>query len=100
MNRKLTSFFLAFCLFSSLLLGQKLPRTDAEKAGMSSERLARIGNVMQQYIDQGKLAGVVTIVVRNGGVVYAKNLGQARCRERHADAGGRHLPDRALSRRR
>jgi len=76
MNRKLTSFVLSFCLFSSLLLGQKLPRTDAEKAGMSSDRLARIGTVMQQYIDQEKLAGVVAMVVRNGGVVYAKGLGK------------------------
>ncbi|MFB3903091.1 MAG: serine hydrolase domain-containing protein [Acidobacteriota bacterium] len=76
MNRKVSSFFLAFCFLSSLLLAQKLPRTDAEKVGMSSDRLARIETVMQQYIDQGKLAGIVAMVVRNGEVAYAKALGK------------------------
>jgi CubicO group peptidase (beta-lactamase class C family) len=75
MNRKLTSFVLTLFLFPSLLLGQKLPRTDAAGAGMSPARLARIGTVMQQYVDQGKLAGVVMMVVRNGGVVYEKSVG-------------------------
>src|SRR5262249_21070944 len=40
--------------------------TKPEKVGMSSERLARIGKRMQEYIDQNKVAGTVTLVARHG----------------------------------
>jgi len=76
MTRRLASILLVFCLFSSVLLGQKLPRTDPEKAGMSADRLARIGTVMQQYVDQARLGGVVMLLLRNGNVVYEKSLGK------------------------
>ena len=75
MNRRLFSVLLLFCLFPSLL-GQKVPRIQPEEAGMAADRLARIETVMQQYIDQGKMAGLVCLLVRNGGVVYEKNLGK------------------------
>lgn len=38
--------------------------------GFSEQRLARIAPVMQQYIDEEKLAGVMTLVARNGQVVH------------------------------
>ena len=33
-----------------------------ESLGFSSERLKRIGALMKQYVDEGKLAGIVTTV--------------------------------------
>ncbi len=42
----------------------------AESVGFSSERLDRIAPVMQGYIDQGKLAGTLTLVARNGKIAY------------------------------
>ncbi len=44
--------------------------------GMSAERLDRIGRVMQTGIDAGKAAGVVTLVARNGKIVYLKSFGK------------------------
>src|SRR5438105_393005 len=46
--------------------GISLARVAPEAVGMSSERLARIRPVIQQSIDQGKIAGAVTLVLRNG----------------------------------
>lgn len=42
----------------------------AESVGFSSKRLDRIAPVMQDYIDQGKLAGTLTLVARNGKIAY------------------------------
>jgi CubicO group peptidase (beta-lactamase class C family) len=47
----------------------------AESVGFSSERLDKIAPVMQEYIDQGKLAGTLTLVARNGKVAYLNAQG-------------------------
>jgi CubicO group peptidase (beta-lactamase class C family) len=47
----------------------------AETVGFSSERLDRIAPVMQGYIDQGKLAGTLTLVARNGKIAYLNAQG-------------------------
>jgi CubicO group peptidase (beta-lactamase class C family) len=49
--------------------------TKPEKVGMSTERLARIGKRMQEYIDQNKVAGTVTLVARHGKIVNFETLG-------------------------
>lgn len=46
-----------------------------ESAGVSSERLRRIDQVIQQYVDSNWLNGAVAIFVRNGKIVYYKALG-------------------------
>jgi CubicO group peptidase (beta-lactamase class C family) len=51
-----------------------VPKT-AESVGFSSERLDRIAPVMQSYIDQGKLAGTLTLVARNGKIAYLNAQG-------------------------
>jgi CubicO group peptidase (beta-lactamase class C family) len=51
--------------------------TRPEEMGFSSQRLSRINSVMQSYIDQKKLAGVVTLVARRGKVVHFEKLGMA-----------------------
>jgi CubicO group peptidase (beta-lactamase class C family) len=45
--------------------------------GMSAERLSRVGAAMQQLVDEGRLAGVVTYVARNGRVVHHEAFGHA-----------------------
>lgn len=45
--------------------------------GMSAERLASIGPVMQSYIDRGEVAGTVTMVMREGKIVYEDARGYA-----------------------
>ncbi len=46
-----------------------------EEVGLSSTRLARIGEHFQQYIDAGKLAGTLTLVARRGKVAYFEPQG-------------------------
>lgn len=53
----------------------KMELSNAQKLGFSPERLNNIAPVMQQYIDQGKLAGTLTMVARNGEVAYVNSQG-------------------------
>lgn len=47
-----------------------LPMARPEKVGMDSERLKRLDDVMQGYIDDELLAGTVTLIARQGKVVH------------------------------
>lgn len=46
-----------------------------EKVGFSTDRLGRIHPVMQAYVDQKKLPGVITLVSRRGKVVHFERFG-------------------------
>lgn len=46
-----------------------------EEIGMSSVRLTRINKVMQKYLDQKKLAGMITVVSRRGKVIHYECMG-------------------------
>jgi CubicO group peptidase (beta-lactamase class C family) len=46
-----------------------LSSASAESEGMSTERLAQLRSGMKELVDQGRLAGVVTMVSRHGKVV-------------------------------
>jgi CubicO group peptidase (beta-lactamase class C family) len=46
-----------------------------EKVGFSATRLKRIGTVMQRYVDQKTLAGIVTLVACCGSVVHLEKFG-------------------------
>jgi len=52
-----------------------LPRARPEDAGMSPERLARIGEVLRADIDAGKLPGAVIAVARDGKLVMFQAYG-------------------------
>jgi hypothetical protein len=41
---------------------------------MSSERLDKIKPFMQRYVNEGKLAGIQTLVARNGKVVHFEQV--------------------------
>ena len=47
-----------------------LPFAEAEEAGFSSERLARLRPVMQKFIDQKKVPNIVTLIAREGKIVH------------------------------
>ncbi|MCX6045842.1 MAG: serine hydrolase [Chloroflexi bacterium] len=48
-----------------------------EEQGFSSKRLARINTVMQRYVDEQKLAGIVSLIARRGKVVHFEKFGMA-----------------------
>ncbi|MDE2762290.1 MAG: serine hydrolase [Gemmatimonadota bacterium] len=47
-----------------------LPTTTPEEVGLSGEVLARIGPTMQEFIDRGGTAGVMTLVARRGEIAH------------------------------
>lgn len=46
-----------------------------ESVGFSSARLKRVDQVMQKYVDQGKLPGVLSLVARRGQVAHLSKIG-------------------------
>jgi len=46
-----------------------------EKSGLSSQRLTYINKFMERYVNAGKIAGFVTLVARNGNLVYMDKHG-------------------------
>src|SRR5215218_356914 len=57
-------------------LTQGLPAASPESVGLSSERLQRVDRVMKEYVDQGRISGVVTIVVRHGKAAHLQSYGR------------------------
>ena len=56
---------------------EPLDRVKPQAVGMSAERLARIRPAMQRYVDEGKLAGIITAVARHGKIVHFETYGMA-----------------------
>jgi CubicO group peptidase (beta-lactamase class C family) len=53
-----------------------LPTAKPENVGMSSDRLTRLNDGMKSLVDQGRLAGVVTMVARHGKVIEFEATGK------------------------
>ena len=47
----------------------------ASPGALSTDRLARLDTVLQQYVDENRLAGVVALVLRDGRPVYERAVG-------------------------
>lgn len=65
----------ALCIAQSTFAGE-LRHTRPENVGMSSERLERLTNALNTYVEDGKLSGGVAIVARNGKIAYSQAFGQ------------------------
>jgi CubicO group peptidase (beta-lactamase class C family) len=63
-------------------LAGSVPTGKPEDVGMSSERLARVHEVVQEHIDAGNVAGAVTLVARRGKVVHFEAQGHANIESR------------------
>jgi CubicO group peptidase (beta-lactamase class C family) len=58
------------CLWiSSLALAQGIPGNAPEDFGFSSERLARLQDLLSKRVEEGKYAGAVSLILREGAVV-------------------------------
>ncbi len=71
-----TALATALCLIATHTFADALKSTKADAVGMSEERLQRITEITQQYVDEGKLAGVITMVARHGKLVHFEAVGQ------------------------
>ncbi|MGD8602670.1 MAG: serine hydrolase domain-containing protein [Gemmatimonadota bacterium] len=69
---------------------QRLPTATPESVGMSSERLHVLDEAMQRYVDDDMVAGLVTLVARDGKIVHESALGS-----RYIE-GGEPMPEDAI----
>lgn len=70
-----TTLLGVFLLWIVLGQSQHLELTVPEEVGMSTERLDRLSKVLEQYVEDGKMAGNVTLIARKGKIVYHKAFG-------------------------
>jgi CubicO group peptidase (beta-lactamase class C family) len=60
----------AVVLLALSLVAATVPGGKPEEVGFSSERLQRINETMQRYIDSGQITGAVTVVSRKGRIAH------------------------------
>jgi CubicO group peptidase (beta-lactamase class C family) len=78
MTRRLLLFALSVLLLvSPVFPAEAPPEIRAESVGLSSERLERLRATMQQYVDEGRVSGLVTYIARSGRVVHLEAFGKA-----------------------
>jgi CubicO group peptidase (beta-lactamase class C family) len=75
--RKSIPVLLGFLLLSILSVAQELPTGKPESVGLSSERLERIGAAVQRSVDDKRIAGAVTLVIRRGHIAWFKAQGMS-----------------------
>ncbi|MFT7655837.1 MAG: CubicO group peptidase (beta-lactamase class C family), partial [Porticoccaceae bacterium] len=71
-----TSLLAILILTATSLNAADLKTVKPEYVGMSSDRLARIKPLMQSYVDEGKFAGVQTLIARKGKIVHFEQVGK------------------------
>jgi CubicO group peptidase (beta-lactamase class C family) len=69
------SLILAFSV-TAVTWAADLPTATPEDLGFSSERLARIGPVINGEIEKGQYPGAVVLVARKGKIIYFDSFGQ------------------------
>lgn len=57
-------------------IAQALPEAMPESVGLSSERLSRVDALFESYITDGRMAGVVVAIARNGKLAHFRTLGR------------------------
>ncbi len=78
MNKMHISRFILFGLFFTMLACNPAQSiTKPKTVGLNSDSLKLAEKVMQKYIDEGKLAGISTMVIKNGKMVERANFGYA-----------------------
>jgi len=74
-KNRIVPVLLGFLILVVAAAAQDLPTAKPEAVGLSSERLERIGTAVQHSIDDKRIAGAVTLVVRHGKVAWFKSQG-------------------------
>ena len=75
MRKSLAKFFLFSALLALPLAAASIQAAKPEDVGLSSERLQRIHQMVQRYIDSGDITGAVTLVARKGRIAHFETQG-------------------------
>jgi CubicO group peptidase (beta-lactamase class C family) len=74
---KISRVVVGTLVLAALCFAQDLRTVKPETVGLSSERLERIGAAVQRSVDEKRIAGAVTLVVRHGQAGWFKAQGMA-----------------------
>lgn len=85
-SRLLIMCVAASAVCTSLVFAAELERVRPESVGIDSGRLERLDAALEEYVENGQLAGSVTLVARRGRIVYFSAFGE---RDREADSAMR-----------
>jgi len=70
--------FRVLLLAAALSCSAALPtQADTPRAGFATERLARVDTLLDSYVNDGRVAGIVALVLRDGKPVYERAVGWA-----------------------
>ncbi len=73
----LVATFLAIGISNFMLAAERLPMVQPEDVGFDSEKLERIVPFFNKRVEEGEIAGIVTLVARHGKVVHLSAVGYA-----------------------
>ena len=74
-----TALCLAAVALAAAASAQALRPSSPDSVGLSAERLERLSDALQAYVDDGKVAGSVTLVARRGRTGRSKSPGSRSC---------------------
>jgi CubicO group peptidase (beta-lactamase class C family) len=78
-------FFVAFCVFFSFsLLAQVIDRSNKPNSSVDYQRLSRIDSLVNNYVKNGWVKGVVTLIVKDNQLVQYKGYGYANAETKKA----------------
>jgi CubicO group peptidase (beta-lactamase class C family) len=73
---RLAGIAAAACLLAASAWAQSTALSTPETVGLSSDRLKRLETTLQQYVDERRIAGVVTLLARNGRIAHVVTAGK------------------------
>ena len=78
MNKKLLQIIalLITASLSELSLAEGFSKSSPEAQGISSQRLERLSALSEKYVKEGRVSGIVNLVLRNGEVVHYEATGK------------------------
>ncbi|MCZ6644592.1 MAG: serine hydrolase, partial [Gammaproteobacteria bacterium] len=77
---RIAKIYLSIVILVSVVphaFGRELPAAQPSRVGMSSERLQRLTDHMNQAVEQGVMVGGLGTIARNGRVIYRETYGQS-----------------------
>lgn len=74
-SRLVILVWIAIAYAAQIGRGQDIHLVHPSEVGLSEERLGRVEQCIQDYIDQNKIAGAVSLIARKGGVAFLKAQG-------------------------
>ncbi len=74
LSRRVVCSLAVFCCITAQV-GAQNPAVNPAKAGMDPERLSRIAPRMKAFVEEGKIAGAVTLVARHGAIASLEAVG-------------------------